>query len=39
MELTLSATREGKVASVHVAEGAQVSEGTVLVKLDEEAAE
>ncbi|PDT52860.1 MULTISPECIES: acetyl/propionyl/methylcrotonyl-CoA carboxylase subunit alpha [Sinorhizobium] len=39
MELTLSATREGKVASVHVAEGAQVSEGTVLVKLHEEAAE
>ncbi|AWM28325.1 acetyl/propionyl/methylcrotonyl-CoA carboxylase subunit alpha [Sinorhizobium fredii] len=39
MELTLSATRQGKVASVHVAEGAQVSEGTVLVKLDEEAAE
>ncbi|TCN31492.1 acetyl/propionyl/methylcrotonyl-CoA carboxylase subunit alpha [Sinorhizobium americanum] len=39
MELTLSATREGKVASVHVTEGAQVSEGTVLVKLHEEAAE
>ncbi|OAP36290.1 3-methylcrotonyl-CoA carboxylase [Sinorhizobium glycinis] len=39
MELTLSATRQGKVASVHVAEGVQVAEGTVLVKLHEEAAE
>ncbi|WEX75651.1 acetyl/propionyl/methylcrotonyl-CoA carboxylase subunit alpha [Sinorhizobium numidicum] len=39
MELTLSATREGTVASVHVAEGAQVSEGTVLVTLNEEAAQ
>jgi 3-methylcrotonyl-CoA carboxylase alpha subunit len=39
MELTLSATREGTVASVLVAEGAQVSEGTVLVTLHEEAAE
>ncbi|ASY65596.1 Methylcrotonyl-CoA carboxylase biotin-containing subunit (plasmid) [Sinorhizobium sojae CCBAU 05684] len=39
MELTLSAAREGIVASVLVAEGAQVSEGTVLVTLQEEAAE
>ncbi|HXV29032.1 MAG TPA: biotin carboxylase N-terminal domain-containing protein, partial [Sinorhizobium sp.] len=39
MELTLSATREGTVASVLVAEGAQVREGTVLVTLHEEAAE
>ncbi|MCG5480138.1 acetyl/propionyl/methylcrotonyl-CoA carboxylase subunit alpha [Sinorhizobium alkalisoli] len=39
MELTLSAAREGTVASVLVAEGAQVSEGTVLVTLQEEAAE
>ncbi len=39
MELTLSATREGRIASVHVAEGAQVSEGTVLVTLHEEAAQ
>ncbi|MQW89790.1 acetyl/propionyl/methylcrotonyl-CoA carboxylase subunit alpha [Sinorhizobium saheli] len=39
MELTLSASREGTVAGVHVAEGTQVSEGTVLVTLTEEAAE
>lgn len=39
MELTLSATREGRIASVHVAEGAQVSEGTVLVTLHQEAAQ
>lgn len=39
MELTLAASREGTVASVHVAEGAQVSEGTVLVTLMEEAAQ
>lgn len=39
MELTLSATREGRIASVLVAEGAQVSEGTVLVTLHEEAAQ
>ncbi|MCA1406367.1 acetyl/propionyl/methylcrotonyl-CoA carboxylase subunit alpha [Ensifer sp. IC3342] len=39
MELTLSASRQGTVASVHVAEGAQVSEGTVLVTLSEEAAQ
>ncbi|WP_375341930.1 acetyl/propionyl/methylcrotonyl-CoA carboxylase subunit alpha [Sinorhizobium prairiense] len=39
MELTLSASREGTIANVHVAEGAQVSEGTVLVTLMEEAAQ
>ncbi|MBB4186373.1 3-methylcrotonyl-CoA carboxylase alpha subunit [Sinorhizobium terangae] len=39
MELTLSASRQGTVASVHVAEGTQVSEGTVLVSLSEEAAQ
>jgi 3-methylcrotonyl-CoA carboxylase alpha subunit len=39
MELTLSASREGTVASVHVTEGTQVSEGTVLVTLMEEAAQ
>lgn len=39
MELTLSAMREGRIANVHVTEGAQVSEGTVLVTLHEEAAQ
>ncbi|MDX0452424.1 acetyl-CoA carboxylase biotin carboxylase subunit [Sinorhizobium medicae] len=39
MELTLSASREGTIANVHVTEGAQVSEGMVLVTLMEEAAQ
>jgi len=36
MELSLTAPRDGKVSSVTVAAGDQVSEGALLVELEEE---
>ncbi len=36
MELSLTAPRDGKVASVTVAAGDQVNEGAMLVELEEE---
>jgi acetyl/propionyl-CoA carboxylase alpha subunit len=36
MELSLTAPRDGKVASVSVAAGEQVNEGALLVELEEE---
>jgi 3-methylcrotonyl-CoA carboxylase alpha subunit len=36
MELSLTAPRDGKVATVNVAAGDQVNEGALLVELEEE---
>jgi 3-methylcrotonyl-CoA carboxylase alpha subunit len=38
MEMTLAAPRDGVVAEIRVEEGAQVSEGTVLMTLEKEGA-